>query len=204
LPNLPPPQVPEFSEGVIPTVGTVDTVGGRGGIGDYFAFVVTRTVLGIRSSVVETVADRTRVSVSAKAGAGLVGTSASIRAERQTLQDGRVSASVRTEAGTVGVKGEATIDVRVFGPRILEDSIRGEASVSLGIVGVTATVSNTGLTVAAKVGPQFGFAFKSPVTGGVGVGDRVDVVDMFDVRRGFEVDERTCNGLTGPLGQVGC
>jgi hypothetical protein len=173
-------------------------VGGRGGIGDYFALVLLRSPQVIGDAAVEELADRTRVSVSGKAGVGLFGASASIRGDRQTLQDGTVSVSERSEAGTVGAKAEATVDLRIFGPPVSDSNLRFEVSGSLGLVGATVTLLGTGneppkINIAVKAGPQIGFtlkgptgplplssatldALKTPVTGGIGGrGLRVDV-----------------------------
>jgi hypothetical protein len=165
-------------------------VDGRGGIGDFFVFALRRSPETIGKSIAEGLADRTRVSVSGKAGIGPFGANASIRADRQTLQDGTVSVSARSELGTVGAKAEATVDLRIIGPPVSNDTIRQEISASLGVVGATVTLAGTifepKVTVAVKAGPQIGItlkggsadALKTPVTAGVGGGTRVDVAAL--------------------------
>jgi RHS repeat-associated protein len=134
-------------------------------------------------AVVASIPDRTSVSVAGKAGIGLIGANASVRADSQTLQDGTVGVAGRTEHGSVGASVRATVDLRLVGPDVQgKDNVRFEASAFVGMAGVTVQAGEKGVNVTARFGPQIGVSMKgepwnnmkAPVTGGTGTSGRID------------------------------
>ena len=87
-------------------------------------------------------------------------------ANAQTTKDGVVSGSIKTVGGSIGLSGQATVNLNL-GPKDAGDhpmSVSGR----LGLVGATLSSGDKGTNVQLSVGPQLGGQIQ--VAGGVRVG----------------------------------
>ena len=129
----------------------------------------------------QNVRDNESVSASARASltAGpLGGAAVKVTADSQTLSDGSVSVSGRTNTGNFSANAGATVDVTI-GPKSVSSDVTASASVRARVVGVTVNVGDEGANVVISVGPQIGVTATvpppQPTSGGVGGATRVDV-----------------------------
>jgi RHS repeat-associated protein len=122
------------------------------------------------------------VSVTAKASAtaGPLGGQVSATADKQTVSDGTVSVSARTNTGGIGATAQATVNINT-GPSNVGDQ-PATVSVRAGLVGMSVSVGDKGANAQLSIGPQIGAkldvpALNSPVSGGVQIDStRVSIV----------------------------
>jgi len=148
------------------------------------------------------------VQLSATAGP-LGGVAVKATGDSQTLRDGTVSGSVRTNVGNFSVNASATVNATIGPTNVASaDSVAGTLQVRAGLVGAAVNAGNQGANLVISVGPQIGVtaqipALTTPVSAGVGTSARIDVAGA--VKSAVQTAVQAANLAASVCGQTpGC